>query len=161
MTLDMVLLGGVGLFTALGAVKGASRQVAQLGGLAVGYCAARPAAKALGPSVAEATGLSLAMAAGITAVTCFGVLFLSVRFLLARAVRELLSDSEPEGRRRDRVLGGLLGGLKVAAVAYAALSVGTWIEDEVQFGGRKTELIPDGSRAAELARRYNLFRLEK
>lgn len=166
MKLDLILLALMIFAMVRGARRGASRQLGELGAALSALYFAKPLARELEPRLAELwTRLELSdgqmpLGSGGVMVLSAIVIFLSVRAVLTGLFRHILSDArDPEGGGRDRFLGGILGGLKLAALAYVVLSFAMhWDGGRSPVrGGKGAELLPSDSRAVQLARRHNLF----
>ncbi len=161
MKLDLLIAAlalGAGLW---GAFTGAARQLAGWGALAVALVAARPLGRALAPLAANALhapgGLSLVAAS----FGSFVVVLVTVRWMLTRLLRGVLSAGDPERHAPDRVLGFALGAAKVFAIAFVALSALAFVEDHVRVTGAPLGLVPGDSVLFGAARRYNLFEMRE
>lgn len=161
MTLDLALLGLIGFFALLGAITGASRQVAQLVGMAAALLFARPVGAFVGPYLAQLLKLPLLVSSLAATMAAFALVLLGVRSAVTYGVQRLLGGNNPEERRLDRALGFAFGGLKVAFMAYVVLCALAFVEDNVAFGGQRLHLTAPHSTAFSLARRYNLFETAK
>jgi membrane protein required for colicin V production len=159
MSIDVTLLCAVLLFGVLGAVSGASRQLGNLAALAAAVVAARPLGAQVVPYLRQAGPLPRWLE-GVLGMLLAGLAtYVLVRLLVTALVHRLLAREGEARGGADRTLGFLLGGLKVAAVAYALLSTATVVESAFRESGRQLDLGLSGSRAAELARSHNLFDL--
>ncbi|CAM3887022.1 CvpA family protein [Corallococcus sp. ZKHCc1 1396] len=159
MAIDLILLGLVLFFGLLGALSGASRQVANTAGLAVGYFVSRKLAPIIGPKLAVALGAPLLVGTLAGTVLLFVVTWLTVRYALSALLMRFLSGSNPDERGVDRTLGFILGGGKMAAIFWVCLSALTFMEQHVVIAGKRVGVSPMGSVSFEMARRYNLFEL--
>ncbi len=160
MTIDLVVLGLVLFFGIIGAVTGAAKQIANLVGMGVGYFVSRRLGPLLGPKLAAAMG-GLPLLVGVIGATTllFLVVWLAVRYALGYLLQRLLGGRNSEHRGVDRFLGFILGGAKVALLAYVVMSGLTFFEQHVVVAGRRLGVSPKDSVAFGLARRYNLFEL--
>ncbi|MHB8873697.1 MAG: CvpA family protein [Myxococcaceae bacterium] len=159
MNLDLVLGVVVLVFALLGAFAGAAKQVANLVALVAAYACARPLGTALGPRAAQAAGTPLIVATVGATLLVFLVVMVVGRYAITRLLRRVLAGKNPSSRGVDRTLGFLLGGLKVAAIAYVIICALTFVEQNVKVAGKRLGLSPKGSIAFELARKYNLFEM--
>ena len=158
MTIDLVLLALVLFFALLGALSGAARQIANAVALCAGYFAARVLGGLLGARVAEELGTSLMVGSLVATVGGFAVTYLLARYVLTQLLlRVFAGGGGPESRGFDRGLGFLLGGLKVAVIAYVLLSALSFLERNVTIAGKKLGFAPRHSRAFALAREHNFF----
>lgn len=155
MVLDLVLLGALLAFGALGARSGAIRQLSHWAGLACAYFLSGPLAAAAAPLAAPRLGL----APGLVKIGLSAVFFAALGALASLLVERVLGGrgGEREGTRPDRAGGFVLGAGKGAALAYVLLSAFVFFEKPLApvFGPRPA---PD-SRALRLARERNLFAL--
>ncbi len=159
MGIDLVILGLVLFFAVVGAVTGASRQIAHLVGLALAYFVSRRLGPVLAPKVAEALGAPLLIGVLVGSVLLFIVVLVVVRFAVGALLQRVMAGKDPENRGPDRALGFVLGGAKVAAILYVLLSALTFVEQHVVVAGKKLGLSPKGSRAFVFAREHNLFEM--
>lgn len=160
MTIDLVVLGLVLFFGIIGAITGAAKQIANLVGMGVGYFVSRRLGPVLGPKLAAAMG-GLPLLLGVIGATTllFFVVWLAVRYALGFLLQRLMAGKDPENRGVDRFLGFILGGAKVALMAYVVMSAMTFFEQHVVVAGRRLGVSPKDSVAFGLARRYNLFEM--
>ncbi|MBZ4415636.1 CvpA family protein [Myxococcus sp. RHSTA-1-4] len=160
MVLDLTILGLVLFFGIIGAVTGASRQVANMVGLAVAYFASSRLGPILGPRLAESLGGPLFVGIILGSVLVFVCVWLAVRYALgALLVRMLGTGKHSEDRSVDRLLGFILGGAKLAVIAWVALSAMTFFEQHVVVAGKRFGVSTKDSLAVGLARRFNLFEM--
>ena len=157
MTLDLVVLALVALGAAFGARSGASRQLASWGALVVAALAARPGGALLGPAFARFFHTSEGLGAVAASFATFIAVAVVVRLVGTRLLQGVLGGRDPTDRGTDRALGAFLGGGKVAAVAWVALSALAFVEENVQVAGKGLGLSPKDSTAFAVARRWNLF----
>ncbi len=160
MVLDLTILGLVLFFAIIGALTGASRQVANMVGLATAYFASSRLGPILGPKLSASLGAPLFIGIILGSVLVFVCVWLAVRYALgALLVRLLGTGKHNEDRSVDRFLGLLLGGAKMAIVAWVALSAMTFFEQHVVVAGKRFGISTSDSLAVGLARRYNLFEM--
>ena len=145
------------MFAAVGAYQGAFQQLAQLASVAAGYFCSRPLGRALGPGLAQSAHVPLLFGVLAGTILVFIVVAVAVRALLTGVIRSHTRFGKPG--RLDRGLGALFGGLKIVVIAYVMTSALSFVEDNVEWGGRRLGLSPADSIAFALARRYNLFEL--
>lgn len=157
MTLDLVVLALVALGAVFGARAGASRQLASWGALVLAALAARPGGALLGPAFGRFFHTSESLGSVAAAFATFITVAVVVRLVATRLLQGVLGGRDPEERGTDRALGALLGGGKVAAVAWVALSALAFVEANVQVAGKGLGLSPKDSTAFAIARRWNLF----
>ena len=160
MTIDLILLGLVLLFAVAGAITGGARQIASLVAVAVAWFVSRKLGPYVGPRMAEALGgtpLLLGTLAGSLVV--FIVVLVTVRYALTTLLRRMMGVKNPDERGVDNAVGFLLGGLKVALIAYVMISALVFVEKYVVVAGKNLGVSPQDSTAFALARRYNLFEM--
>ncbi len=157
MTLDLVVLALVAVGAVFGARAGASRQLASWGALVVAALAARPGGVLLGPAFGRFFHTSESLGSVAAAFATFITVAVAVRLVATRVLQGVLGGRDPEERGTDRALGALLGGGKVAAVAWVALSALAFVEANVQVTGKGLGLSPRDSTAFAIARQWNLF----
>lgn len=162
MTIDLIILGLVLLFAVVGALSGGAKQIANLVALAVAWFVSRKLATWVGPKMAAALGgapLLIGTVAG--SLLLFIVVLVAVRYALTYLLRRLLGGKDPDkrGMDLDGALGFVLGGAKVALIAYVVLSALVFAEQYVVVAGRHLGVSPKDSVSFGLARRYNLFEL--
>src|SRR5262249_56915585 len=87
----------------------------------------------------------------------FIVVAVVARILGTWLLQGMLAGRAPAERGTDRALGALLGGGKVAAVAWVALSALAFVEANVQTAGKGLGISPKDSTAFAIARKWNLF----
>jgi membrane protein required for colicin V production len=149
--LDLIVLAVLALAALHGAMGGALRQVVQLGAAVLGWLAARH----LGPPVAAGFGRWFP---GIVARPAASMLLFVGTYALATLVAAALLRgtrlSSVVGGPTDRGVGGVLGGLKGALIAWVLLSA------LALGGGRAPAWLGGtlrGSDFASLATRHNLL----
>ena len=157
MTLDLVVLALVAVGAVFGARAGASRQLASWGALVLAALAARPGGVLLGAAFARFFHTSEALGAIAASFFTFIVVAVGARLLGTRLLQGVLGGRDPAERGTDRALGAVLGGGKVAAVAWVALSALAFVEANVQVAGQGLGLSPKDSTAFAIARKWNLF----
>jgi membrane protein required for colicin V production len=157
MTLDVVVLALVAVGAVFGARAGASRQLASWGALVLAALAARPGGMWLGPAFGRAFHTSEPLGSVAAAFATFITVAVVVRLVATRVLQGVLGGRDHEERGTDRALGALLGGGKVAAVAWVALSALAFVEANVQVTGKGLGLSPKDSTAFAIARQWNLF----
>ncbi|HME92282.1 MAG TPA: CvpA family protein [Myxococcaceae bacterium] len=159
MILDLFILSLVAVFAVVGGFTGASRQIAQVVALGVGYLCARPLGAAFGPRLASALHLPMILGVIAAMLVLFILVMACVRLLLTRLLRRILAGDDERSRGLDRALGFGLGGFKVLLIAYFILSALSFVEDNVSLAGRRLGLSPKDSISFSLARKYNLFEM--
>jgi membrane protein required for colicin V production len=160
MTIDLIILGLVLLFAVMGAITGGARQIANLVALAVAWFVARKLGPLVGPRLADALGdvpLLIGVVAG-SLLVFIGVM-VAVRYALTYLLQQLFRSKDPEKRGVDGTLGFVLGGAKVALIAYILLSGLVFAEQHVVIAGRRLGVSPRDSVSFGLARDYNLFEM--
>ncbi len=159
MTLDLALLALVTVFALLGAASGFARQLARLAALGVGYFCCRPLGNAVGPRLS--TLLNVPQVFGVVAATLLAFLgvMIVVRYSLTQLLRRVFAGKAPDDRGLDRVLGFLLGGVRIAAIAYVVLCALAFVEDNVTVAGKGVGLSPKDSLAFGFARTHNVFEM--
>lgn len=160
-TPDLALLGLVLAFALWGAFQGAARQVAQSLAAIGAWFAARPLGDHLGYSVSKQAHQSLLLGTVVATFVCFILIFVLVRYVLTLILRRLLAGKDPKNRTADRTIGFLIGGAKVAALAWVAVCALSFVEENVTLQGRKFGFVPKDSLAFGLARKYNLFEMSQ
>ena len=159
MTLDLVLLAAVALFALWGAFTGAARQIAQAVAVFVAWLGSKFLSMALGPFAASQLKVSLLAGTIITALFSFFIVFLFVRWALQSLILRMIAGKEMKDRAVDRSLGAILGGGKVAAMAWVVLCALSFLENNVSIAGTRIDIAPKDSVAVQLSRRFNLFEL--
>ncbi len=157
MTVDLVVLALVAVGAVFGARAGASRQLASWGALVLAALAARPGGALLGATFGRFFHTSEALGSVAASFATFIVVAVVVRLVGTLLLQGVLGGSDPAERGTDRALGALLGGSKVVAVAWVALSALAFVEANVQVAGKGLGLSPKDSTAFAIARRWNLF----
>ena len=157
MTVDLVVLALVGVGAVFGARAGASRQLAGWGALVLGALAARPGGALFGSAFGRFFHTSDSLGSVAASFATFIVVAVVVRLVGTRLLQGALGGSDPADRGTDRTLGALLGGGKVLAVAWVALSALAFVEANVQLAGKGLGLSPNDSTAFAIARKWNLF----
>jgi membrane protein required for colicin V production len=152
LTLDLVVLALLLLASLLGAASGALRQAVALGGVVLGWLAARQL------SVPVARGLSRALPEVLARPAAAALLFAGT-FALATLVAGALLRAGGLARAvrgpADRALGALLGGAKGALAAWVLLSALALAGGPVGVGRMRID--PRRSEFAGLAREHNLL----
>ena len=158
MTIDLILLGVVLLFAIVGALAGGARQIAHWVALAVAWFVSRPLGSLAGPRMAEALG-GTPLLVGTVAATLlvFIVIMVAVRYALTVLLQKLFGARDPERHNLDSAIGFILGGGKVAVIAYVVLSALVFAEQYILVAGKRLGVSPKDSVSFEVARRYNLF----
>lgn len=146
------------VFATLGALQGASRQIAGVAALAAAAVGAAPVGRAFGPAVSRGLGVSVGIGVTVTAVFGFFAVAVVVRLVLAWALAELFASKEGE-RTWDRGLGFALGASKAGLVAYLLVCTLVFADEAVSLGGKRPHFAPEGSWAVAVARRVNVLRL--
>jgi membrane protein required for colicin V production len=160
MTIDLIILGLVLLFAVVGAITGGAKQIANLVALVVAWFVARKLGPFVGPRLADALGgvpLLIGVVAG-SLLVFIGVL-VAVRYALTSLLQRLFRSKDPEHRGVDGALGFVLGGAKVAVIAYILLSGLVFAEQHIVVAGRRLGVSPKDSVCFRLARSYNLFEM--
>jgi membrane protein required for colicin V production len=160
MTIDLLLLGLTLLFAVLGGLTGGARQIAHLVAITVAWFVSRKLGPVLGPRMAEALGgTPIILGTLASSLVLFLVVLVAVRYVLTALLKRLFGARDAEHRGVDGALGFVLGGLKVALIAYVVLSALVFVEKNVVVAGKRLGLSPKDSVSFEVARRYNLFEL--
>lgn len=157
MTVDLMVLALVALGAVFGAHAGASKQLASWGALVLAALAARPGGALLGPAFGRFFHTSDSLGAVAASFATFIVVAVVIRIAGTRLLQNVLGGRDPTERGTDRALGALLGGGKVAAVAWVALSALAFVEANVQVAGKGLGISPKDSTAFAIARKWNLF----
>src|SRR5262249_28967844 len=157
MTVDLMVLALVALGAVFGAHAGASRQLASWGALVLAALAARPGGALLGPAFGRFFHTSDSLGAVAASFATVIVVAVVIRIVATRLLQNVLGGRDPTERGTDRALGALLGGGKVAAVAWVALSALAFVEANVQVAGKGLGISPKDSTAFAIARKWNLF----
>jgi membrane protein required for colicin V production len=160
MTIDLIILGLVLLFAVVGAITGGARQIANLVALAVAWFAARKLGPLVGPRLADALGdAPLLIGVVVGSLLVFIGVLVAVRYALTYLLQRLFRGKDPEHRGVDGTLGFVLGGAKVALIAYVLLSGLVFAEQHIVVAGKRMGVSPKDSVCFGLARSYNLFEL--
>ncbi len=162
MNLDWVVLGLVAFFGLWGLFSGAATQIARALGLVVAYAAAGPAGQFVGLPISHYLSTSLTVGTVLGTVACFVFIYAVVHVISTALLRRFFNGGPESGRRGlDRVLGGLLGALKAAAVLYVALCAATFLESNVSIAGKRLAFTPKNSLLMKYVRQYNLLELQQ
>ncbi|MBI5239412.1 MAG: CvpA family protein [Elusimicrobia bacterium] len=155
MQIDLIVLGVVALFGALGLVSGAAKQISHWIGLVLGLLASRPLAAALAPEAAQRLGWP----AGLTGVALGCLLFVALTALGAGISHLILARlmGERENGPVNRVLGLVLGAGKAAAGLFVALSALVYFEKPLARASGAFSSRSRNSKAVAFARERNLF----
>jgi membrane protein required for colicin V production len=157
MTVDLLVLALVALGAVFGAHAGAAKQVASWGALVLAALAARPGGALLGPAFGRFFHTSDSLGGVAASFATFIVVAVVIRLVGTRLLQGVLGGRDPAERGTDRALGALLGGGKVLAVAWVALSALAFVEANVQVAGKGLGISPKDSTAFAIARKWNLF----
>lgn len=157
MVIDLIIFCLVVFFALLGAYTGAAKQIANMVGLATAYFVCRRLGPVVGPKLAAALGTADLIGVVLGAVLLFIVVLSLVRFILGTLLNRLMRGKDPSNRGPDRLIGLVLGGVKMAIICYVVLSALTFVEQHVVVAGQRMGMSPKDSQAFALARRYNLF----
>jgi len=158
MGIDLFIFGLAAFSGLLGALSGASRQLAQLAALVVSAVFTKPLALMLAPYVTGALGGPAVLGVVAAYVIVFIGLFSLVRWVVTSVLRKMLSAGEDaEHHGADRPLGFAIGVLKVLAVAWAVTSALVFAENHVRISGNRLALSARDSVAFAVARSHNLF----
>jgi membrane protein required for colicin V production len=154
-TIDLAVLLALFLFGVLGMVSGAVRQLAHLGGIAVGAVAARPLAQLVAPRVVARVHYPSLFVTIALIFALFFVLYVASVIVL----RWLLPKVMPRGEQGalNRVGGLLLGAGKAAAIAFVGLSAIVFVEKPLSGLWPEFRREASASVGVKLARRFNLF----
>jgi membrane protein required for colicin V production len=156
---DLLVLGFVALFAVLGAVSGAAKQISRLIAAIGAGVGARFAAPFCAPFVAKQLTTSRTTGLVIASLLLFLLAFFIIRWAVHTVVLRVLAGKDMKERGLDRVLGFILGGVRVAAIAWFLLCAIAFLEDNVSIAGNRLSLAPKGSVLFQLARHHNLFAL--
>ncbi|MGZ3460723.1 MAG: CvpA family protein [Archangium sp.] len=160
MTIDLIILGLVLFFAVVGAITGGARQIASLVALAVAWFVSRKLGTFVAPRLAAALG-GVPLLVGVVAgsLLLFLCVLVAVRYVLTTLLQRLFRSKDPEKRGVDGTLGFVLGGAKVALIAYVVLSGLVFAEQYIIVAGKHLGVSPGDSVCFGLARRYNLFEM--
>lgn len=157
MIVDLVVLALVVVGAVFGARAGASRQLAGWAALVLAALASRPGGILLGGAFARFFNTSPSLGAVAASFATFIVLAVVLRVVAIQVFERVFWGRDPAERGTDRALGALLGGGKVAAVAWVALSALAFVEDNVQLAGKGLGISPKDSSTFAIAHKWNLF----
>ncbi|ADO71290.1 CvpA family protein [Stigmatella aurantiaca] len=159
MIIDLIILGLALFFAVVGAITGAARQVAHLVGLVAAYFVSKRLGPVLAPKLAEALGTPQLAGLLVGSLLIFILVLVVVRYALGALLQRMMSGQDPENRGPDRFIGFLIGGGKVAIIAYVLLSGLTFVEQHVVVAGQRMGLSAKDSKALSFAREHNLFEI--
>lgn len=159
MSLDLVLLSLVLVFALWGAITGASQQVANVVSLILAWLGARPLGALAGPLIAPQLKVPISIAMIAATIVAFIAIVVLARLLLTKLLQRIFDGDDPESRTVDRTLGFVLGGTKVALIAWVMICALAFVEGNVTFAGKKIGISPKDSKAFAFAAQYNLFEL--
>ncbi|WP_224367131.1 CvpA family protein [Hyalangium versicolor] len=159
MTIDLIILGLVLFFAIVGAFTGAAKQIAHMVGLALAYYVSRKLGTVVGPKLADSLGTTELIGVLVGTMLIFIVVLVAVRYALGALLQRVMTGKDPTNRGPDRTIGFVLGGAKVAVIAYVLLSALTFVDQHVEVAGKKLGFSPKDSRSFAFARDHNLFEL--
>lgn len=157
MIVDLLVVALVIVGAVFGARAGASRQLAGWAALMVAALASRPGGILFGSAFARFFNTSPNLGAVAASFATFIVLAVVLRLVAIQIFERVFWGHDPAERGTDRALGALLGGGKVAAVAWVALSALAFVEENVQLAGKGLGISPKDSSTLAIARKWNLF----
>lgn len=161
MTIDLALISLIMFFALLGALSGAAKQIANLVSLVAAYLCARPLGDLLGPRIALEFKMSLSVAIVAGTMFFFIVVMVATRLLLTLFLKRLFAGGDPDSRTVDRLLGLILGGMKVTLLVWFFLCALSFVEENVSIAGKKIGVAPKDSVAFKLAKTWNIFELQQ
>lgn len=162
MNLDLAVAGLVAFFGVWGLFSGAATQIARAVGLVLAYAAAGPAGAFIGLPISGYLTTSLTIGTVLGTVGSFILIYAVVHVVSTAVLRRLLDGGEGSQRRGlDRLLGGLLGALKAAAVLYIALCAASFLESNVSIAGKRLTFTPKNSELMKVVRTHNLLELQQ
>lgn len=157
MTFDLAVLGILAVAALVGVLKGAARQIGTALGAVAAWFAAEPAGRFFGSALAAKLGASLTIGTMVASVGAFLTIYVAVQLLSSAIIKRLLEGRGKERAGADRLLGLVLGTLKMAAVVYVVLCGLAFFERNVQIAGRTVTFTPKDSRALAFVREHNLL----
>lgn len=158
MGIDLFILGLMVFFGLLGALSGASRQLAQITALIIAGIFTKPLAARVAPLISEAVEGPAVLGWVLASLVIFIALFSAVRWAVAGVLRRLLSaGEEKEQHGADRSLGFVIGVAKVALVAWLFTSAAVFAEEHIQVAGKRFSIAAKDSVAFAFARTHNVF----
>ncbi|MCI0571865.1 MAG: CvpA family protein [Myxococcaceae bacterium] len=158
MAIDVTVLCVVLFFGLLGALSGASRQLAHLLAIVAAVLLARPLGGWVAPLLGGKPGAPGTMAPLLATIFAFFAVYLAVRMATTPVLQRALAGREQERSGTDRWLGFALGALKASAVVYVLFSAATFVQENVEVGGHRLSPELRQSVTGALAHRFNLFR---
>lgn len=159
MNIDLLILFLVVFFALVGAYTGAAKQIAHMVGLALAYYVSRKLSGVVGPKLAASLGASELVGVLVGSILLFIVVLVVVRYALGALLQRIMTGKDPNNRGPDRAIGFVLGGAKVAFMAYVVLSALTFVEQHVEVAGKKIGFSPKDSHSFAFARNHNLFEM--
>ncbi len=159
MAIDLTILCLVLFFALLGAYTGAAKQIAHMVGLVAAYFVSRRLGSVVAPRLAEALDTPLLVGVVLGSMLLFIFTLVVVRFALGALLQRVMTGRDPSNRGPDRAIGFVLGGAKVAIIAYVLLSALSFAEQHVVVAGKKLNTSPKDSRAVGFVREHNLFEM--
>ena len=157
MMLDLLIAVLALLVGLAGARRGAASQLAGWAALVLGVLAARPGAELFGPAFAGWLHAAPGTASVAAGFATFVLVLVAGRLVLNALLRGVLTLGNPERQGLDRSLGFLLGGAKVLAIAWVALSALAFVEERFSLSSKSFGLSPGRSLAFAAAQRWNFF----
>lgn len=146
MWLDLVALGILAAFAALGAASGALRSGTALLALGVGYVVSILLAPVIGPPVAGALGTSTWLALPLGGTLAFFGGYAAVA-LLGALLRRLAERSRDARTARDRLLGAVFGAVRGSLIVLLVCWLALWL-DALRENGGSVPVPPVGRSAA-------------
>jgi membrane protein required for colicin V production len=157
--IDLTIACVVLFFALLGAYTGAAKQIAHLVGLVAAYFVSRRLGSVVGPRLAEALGTPLLIGVVLGSMLLFIFTLVVVRYALGALLQRVMRGRDPNNRGLDRAIGFVIGGGKVAFIAYVLLSALSFVEQHVVVAGKRLNTSPRDSRAFGFVREHNLFEM--
>ena len=159
MAIDLTIFCLVLFFALLGAFTGAAKQLAHMVGLMAAYFVSRRLGSVVAPRLAEALGTPLLIGVVLGTLLLFIFTLVVVRYALGALLQRLMTGRDPNNRGPDRAIGFVLGGAKVAIIAYVLLSALSFAEQHVVVAGKRLNTSPKDSRAFAFVKDHNLFEM--
>jgi membrane protein required for colicin V production len=157
--IDLTIFCVVLFFALVGAFTGAAKQIAHMVGLVAAYFVSRKLGSVVAPRLAEALGTPLLIGVVLGSMLLFIFTLVVVRYALGTLLKRVMTGRDPNNRGPDRAIGFVLGGAKVAVIAYVLLSGLSFVEEHVVVAGKRLNTSPKDSRAFVFAREHNLFEM--
>ncbi len=159
MTLDLTLLAAVAVMALLGAISGASRQLGTALAIPFAFALSAPAATLLTPVLSRTFRWSSHVTSAASMVIIFLVSFVLLRAVLSFVFSRIFSLGDIKDRTLDRLVGALLGAVKIALPAWIILSTFEFARVHLEANTKRFDLGASDSVILTFCRDFNAISL--